>query len=167
MDRHFPEKLKMLHQIAIDYEDGIDFEPYEEFVSSGQTDAWIKLWTCNQTLSGDQFLIFGQDGSGGYAAFWLVNPDQPVLEQPVVFFGSEGEAGLIAANFYDYVWLLANGIGPFEAIAYPTLERQGKPEFARFAQTYAHDHRGTVSAIIERAHNQYPEFDRVLDDWCA
>lgn len=32
-----------------------------------------------------------------------------LFEQPVVFFGAEGELGIVAANLSDYLWLLAAG----------------------------------------------------------
>ena len=65
---------------------------------------------------------FGQDGSGGYVAFWLIRLGEDLLRQPIVYFGSEGEIGVVAANFSDYLWLLAGGIGPVEAIDSPAAE---------------------------------------------
>ena len=84
-----------------------------------------------------EYLIFGQDGSGGYAAFWLVNNVEDLLQQPIVFFGSEGEVGVVAQNFGDYVWLFAHGLGPYEAVAYPDLKRPLNSKFLHFAQEVA------------------------------
>ena len=74
MDRQFPELLTQLHRIEIDYDDGngIDFEPFENFYPEENTSDWIKAWTGNSELDGKEYLIFGQDGTGGYAAFWCV-----------------------------------------------------------------------------------------------
>ena len=90
----FPTLLMQLHQLEFDYDDGegIDFEPYHEFQPAKDTADWIKAWTGNHELTAAEYRIFGQDGSGGYAAFWLVRDGKPILEQPIVFFGSEGEA---------------------------------------------------------------------------
>ncbi len=93
----FPTLLMQLHQLEFDYDDGegIDFEPYHEFQPAKDTADWIKAWTGNHELTAAEYRIFGQDGSGGYAAFWLVRDGKPILEQPIVFFGSEGEAGVV------------------------------------------------------------------------
>ncbi|MDJ0345135.1 hypothetical protein QMK19_31840 [Streptomyces sp. H10-C2] len=63
-------------------------------------------------LNGDSFRVFGQDGTGGYAAFWLVRPGRSLVEQPVVFLGSEGDVGVVARDLAGYLWLLAEGFGP-------------------------------------------------------
>ncbi|EPZ8231880.1 hypothetical protein ACXWHK_004678 [Vibrio alginolyticus] len=95
MNRTFPDQLKKLHSIEIDYADGegIDFEPYDDFYSQEETSEWIKAWTGNSSLNGHEYLIFGQDGSGGYAAFWLVANVEDLLQQPIVFFGSKVKLG--------------------------------------------------------------------------
>jgi hypothetical protein len=84
MERVFPELLTRLHAIKIDYADGdgIDFEPFDEFYSKEETAEWIKAWTGNLSLDGNEYLIFGQDGSGGYAALWCVRDSKDLLEQP-------------------------------------------------------------------------------------
>ncbi|ROQ82752.1 hypothetical protein EDD95_2378 [Streptomyces sp. CEV 2-1] len=55
-------------------EDRVDFEPYESFLTADETTDWFRAWTGNAELNGDDFRVFGQDGTGGYAAFWLVRP---------------------------------------------------------------------------------------------
>ena len=139
INRTFPDQLEKLHSIDIDYADGegIDFEPYDDFYSHEETSEWIKARTGNSSLNGHEYLIFGQDGSGGYAAFWLVNNVEDLLQQPIVFFGSEGEVGVVAQNFGDYVWLFAHGLGPYEAVAYPDLKRPLNSKFLHFAQEVA------------------------------
>jgi hypothetical protein len=93
MGQKFPELLKQLHAIQIDYDDddGINFEPFDRFYSASETSEWIKAWTGNKDIDGHESLIFGQDGTGGYAAFWCVRETSDLLLQPIVFFGSEGE----------------------------------------------------------------------------
>ncbi|MFI2431741.1 hypothetical protein [Streptomyces sp. NPDC018693] len=75
-------------------------------------------------MSGDAFRVFGRDGTGGYAAFRPVRPVRPdaeLVDQPVVFLGSEGKTGVVARNLSDFLWVLADGLGPLEATdAYDT-----------------------------------------------
>lgn len=168
MDRIFPNILKKLHAIEIDYADGdgIDFEPFDEFYSETDTSEWIKSWTGNESLDGKEYLIFGQDGAGGYAAFWLVKNTLDLLQQPIVFFGSEGEIGVVAKNISDYVWLFANGVGPYEAAIYSGLERSKNDEFLKLAKRYAPTRESSVSKIIERAKAEYPDFEKLIRQLC-
>lgn len=69
-----------------------------------------------------EFRIFGQDGTGGLAAFWLVRMGESIAGQPVVFLGSEGETGVVARDLAAYLWLLADGYGPLEATMHPRHE---------------------------------------------
>lgn len=168
MERIFPEILKKLHAIEVDHADGegIDFEPFDEFYSQEETSVWIKAWTGNDTLDGDEYLIFGQDGTGGYVAFWCVRKNADLLQQPIVFFGSEGEVGVVAQSFSDYVWLFANGIGPYEAVAYPDIERPKSQEFIRFATEYAPSNQCTVTRIAAKARAEFPDFKEKIDKLC-
>jgi hypothetical protein len=64
--------------------------------------------TCMGTLlTGDDFRVFGQNGAGGYAAFWLVRHDEDLADQPIVFLGSEGETAVVARDLPDVLRLLA------------------------------------------------------------
>lgn len=58
---------------------------------SGDCSSQIQLWTGNGELAGDDLCVFGQDGTGGYAAFWMIRPERFLADQPVVFLGSEGK----------------------------------------------------------------------------
>ena len=59
--------------------------------------------------------MFGQDGTGEYATFWLVRPGRALVGQPVLFLGSEGERGVVARNPGAFLWLPANGFDLREA----------------------------------------------------
>ncbi|MDC0273386.1 MAG: SMI1/KNR4 family protein [Planctomycetaceae bacterium] len=168
MERVFPELLTRLHAIKIGSADGvgIDFEPFDEFYSKEETSEWIKAWTGNLSLDGNEYLIFGQDGSGGYAAFWCVRDSKDLLEQPIVFFGSEGKTVVVAQNFEDYVWLFANGIGPFETVAYPDLEPRQNQEFLRFAKEFAPKNAFSAIEIIKRAKSKFPNFEQTIAQLC-
>jgi len=168
MDRLVPGLLKKLHSIPIDYADGdgIDFEPFDEFYTESETSEWIKAWTGNDALDGREFMIFGQDGSGGYAAFWCVRDTGDLLQQPIVFFGSEGQTGVIAQNFRDYLWLFANGVGPCEAVEHPESAFTKNNEFLDFARKHAAPNQGTAVEIVERAQSEFPDFVQNIDQLC-
>lgn len=169
MCKEFPEILKEFHKIDIDYADGegIDFEPYDEFYSKSETSEWFKAWTGNMAVTGEQFSIFGQDGSGGLVAFWHVREADNILNQPIVFLGSEGEKGIIAQNFKSYIWLFANGIGPYEAVAYPDIEISPSKEFIEFANEHAPNSKATTMTIIEQAKAEFPKFEEHIDELCC
>jgi hypothetical protein len=167
-DRLLPEVMRDLHKKDFDYQEGagMDFEPYSEFLSAGDTREWIRAWTGNGALDGLDYRVFGQDGSGGYAAFWCVRENTPILEQPIVFLGSEGERAVIARNFADYLWLLAGGFGPYEACAYPEDVRAPNPEFEAFAVAHAPNAKKTPSAVIAAARSDFPNFDDLVTELC-
>lgn len=119
-----------------------------------------------QQPTGKEFRIFGQDGSGGYAALWLVRQGSPVLEQPVVFFGSEGELGVVASNVHDYLWLLAGGLGPCEAVCFPSDDHEPDAVFTKFAEEYAPAHKKTARAVLAAAQNAFPNFERDFRALC-
>lgn len=165
-DTTFPPVLTALHQLPFDYADGegMDFEPYEAFQSAQDNEFWIRAWTGNQELDGADLRVFGQDGTGGYVAFWLVREGVDLLAQPIVFFGSEGELGVVARDFDDYLWLLANGVGPYEAVAgYP---RQPNDAFTAFAGEHAKRPQKTAAQVLADAAAAYPDFESRIRALC-
>lgn len=161
----FPKELAALHEIEID-EDVIDFEPYSEFMSAEDTMSWIRAWTGNDGLDGKEYRVFGQDGTGGYAAFWLTREDKPLLEQPIVFFGSEGEVGVVATCFADYVWLLAGGVGPYEAVGYENCEGTPNAAFTAFANKYAKASKKSADDVMKAAKKEFPTFEAGIRSLC-
>ena len=155
-----PATLEALHRLKFDYAggEGIDFEPYSEFLSPEKTKSWIRAWTGNKQIDGAEFRIFGQDGTGGYAAFWLVRPDKSLPDQPIVFLGSEGDLGIVASNLDEYLWLLAGGIGPFEAVSFHGLDRPASPIFTAFAEQHAISPRLGPWQVVSRAQAEFPSF---------
>lgn len=95
-----------------------------------------------------------------------MRPDAELLEQPIVFFGSEGELGLVAKNFADYLWLLAGGLGPYEAIAYPGLERERNDAFTAFAKDHSAAPEKAPSALIAEARREFPSFEENVRALC-
>ncbi|MEN9865617.1 MAG: hypothetical protein RL748_1207 [Pseudomonadota bacterium] len=165
----FPPVLAKLHQLEFDYDDGeeIEFEPYQAFLSPEENADWIKAWTGNASIDGSQFRIFGQDGTGGYAALWLTNPEKVLEEQPVVFLGSEGETGVVAGNLDEYLWLLAAGIGPMEAVEYPGQDREPNPQFTEFARMNSKVAAMNGAEVIARANAAYPSFSQYIRSLCC
>jgi hypothetical protein len=160
-DRSMPKVLRALLELEFDYAEGngMDFEPYSEFLSEEDTRSWIQAWTGNSELSGKEYLIFGQDGTGGYAAIWRTRADKGLLDQPVVFFGSEGDLGVIAENFSSFLWLLAGGFGPYEAVAYPGEDREANEAFTDFARSHASSAPISPQEVLANARREFPTFE--------
>lgn len=167
-ENRFPGCLRSLNKMQYDYRDGegIDFEPYRKFLSSQKADDWLKRWTGNLSVNANDYRVFGQDGTGGLAAIWTVRTGRPLLEQPIVFFGSEGELGVIASSFNDYLWLLAQGIGPYEAVAYGASRSRECKDFKDFAQRYAPEEKRPAQEILEAAKREFPEFEANIGSLC-
>ncbi|MEU9798980.1 SMI1/KNR4 family protein [Streptomyces sp. NPDC051000] len=169
-DRLFPTALAAALAIRLDRigEDGVDFEPFAAFLSADETTDWFRAWTGNSELDGDDFRVFGQDGTGGYAAFWLVRPGRPLAEQPVVFLGSEGETGVVARDLAAFLWLLADGFGPFEAATSyePDCVPHPDRELTALAERCAPDHRAPATAVIEQATQEFPGFEDSIMELC-
>ena len=164
----FPTILSKLHQLEFDYEDGagIDFEPYSFFLPEDEVQGWFQAWTGNSEADGSKFLIFGQDGTGGLAAIWLARHDGSLLDQPIVFLGSEGKTGVVAQNFDDYLWLLASGHGPYEAIEYPDDEKPVNSSFTAFAKEHSKSAPRHPSIILAEAAVAYPGFASWIEEQC-
>lgn len=167
LNREMPPIMRTLHQLEFDYlDDGVDFEPYAEFLSSAETTEWLRAWTGNDAVDGSEYLVFGQDGTGGLAAFWLGRVADPILDQPIVFFGSEGELGVVAKNFASYLWLLAANMGPLEATEFDGLERTTNAHFTQFASEHAPDAMNAPQAIIASARDEFPDFIENIEALC-
>jgi hypothetical protein len=155
-----PTVLAEAHSIGLPE---ADFEPYDVFLTAPETADWWKAWTGNPTVDGAEFRVFGQDGTGGMAAFWLVREGLPLAEQPVVFIGSEGETGVVARNLADYLWVLAGGFGPYEAMAYPELVNTADAALTELAQEHAPAAKGAAADLIAAARAEFPDFEERVD----
>ncbi|GAA2258207.1 hypothetical protein GCM10010232_55610 [Streptomyces amakusaensis] len=169
-DRQFPAPLAAAMAIRLDCvgADGVDFEPFTAFLPAEETTDWFQAWTGNSGSSGDEFRVFGEDGTGGYAAFWLARPGRTLVEQPVVFLGSEGELSVIACDLGAFLWLLADGFGPGEAAAWrePDPVPRAHPELTAVAQRFAPDRRAPAAAGMERAAREFPDFEAMIMGLC-
>ncbi|MFI8165689.1 SMI1/KNR4 family protein [Streptomyces sp. NPDC085931] len=157
-DRRFPPALADLAGTDIDHADGtgIDFEPYDAFAPAEETTDWLRSWTGDEGLDGAAYRVFGQDGTGGLAALWCVRPGRPLEEQPVVFLGSEGAAGVVAGGLSDFLWLLAAGVGPMEAVEYGATTGRPDPQLVRLAERHATTPRRPAGEIVAAARAEFP-----------
>ncbi|MEM7244083.1 MAG: SMI1/KNR4 family protein [Acidobacteriota bacterium] len=165
----FPALLSALHQLEFEYADGdgYDFEPYQDFLSADETRDWLRAWTGNPEVTGEEYLVFGQDGSGGHAAIWRARSGAPLEEQPIVFLGSEGEVGVLATDLADYVRLLGAGVGPCEAVQGlgPVIDGAAQPFRAFAAANVPASERGWEQ-ILEAARNEFPDFTSHVESTC-
>jgi hypothetical protein len=167
-DLALPEILSALNEIALDYDEGngIDFESYEQFLPAQESTNWFRLWTGNPEVTGAEFRIFGQDGTGGYAALWLTRSGAVLSDQPVVFLGSEGACGVVARNLADYLWLVAGGYGPMEAIEDQAVTDQARREqrdVRMLAERVALSARKSPAAVLISAQVEFPDFEAWIE----
>lgn len=164
----FPKLLELVNDLPYEYRDGegFDYEPYEQFLDSVETQCWVRAWTDNPLATGDQFLFFGQDGSGGLTGIWKTNAGADLLDQPIVFLGSEGETRVISKNFSDYLWLLASGHSGVET-EYLSDEKEPEEVFVQFAEQHASTPQRQASVIIADAHDLYPGFEDYISGLCG
>ncbi|MFX9004039.1 SMI1/KNR4 family protein, partial [Acinetobacter baumannii] len=78
--------------------------------------------------------------------------------------GSEGEMGVVAKDFDDYLWLLSQNHGPFESIEYPEANTQINNDFLTFAKQNSKTNTRPVLEIINDAQNSYPNFKTWIED---
>ena len=164
----FPAALVAVSGIGFPYDDdeSVDYEPYPGFMPEDENASWFPMWIGNQAEDGRQFRVFGQDGSGGYAAFWLVREGAAIEQQPVVFFGSEGAIGVVARDLGRYLWLLADGWGPFEAVEYGQWTTRPRPELIAIAEQFAPQARLGAAEVVAEALAEFPGFTAYIEGLC-
>lgn len=140
----------------------VDFEPFEEFLDPDDTADWFTGWTGNPDADAEQFRVFGQSADGGYAAFWLVREDATLAEQPIVFLGADGETGVVSCDLPSFLWLLADGSGPFEAVEHPTRRSNPNPELTAIAEKHAGTARMTAREVVAAARDEFPDFEDTM-----
>ncbi|MFD8688356.1 SMI1/KNR4 family protein [Streptomyces sp. NPDC059651] len=167
-DRAFPPALAEVGRTEFPYEDddSIDFEPYEAFDSAAKTTDWLRHWTGNDELDGSAYRVFGQDGTGGLAALWLARPGLPLTDQPVVFMGSEGENGVVAGSLSDFLWVLADGLGPCEVVVLQDDASHPHAALTELAERHATTPRRPAREIIASAQAEFPTFAEDLEKLC-
>jgi hypothetical protein len=74
--------------------------------------------------------------------------------------------GVIAQNFSDYLWLLASGHGPYEAVADLNDEQTPDTEFSEFAKQHSTTPQSKASDIVARARAEFPDFEKHILSVC-
>lgn len=69
-----------------------------------------------------------------------------------------GRARRDRAQPQDYLWLLAGGFGPFEAVDYPDSDREINVEIAELAAQYASADEKSARDVIRLANEEFPDF---------
>ena len=159
-DVAFPQVLRALRALDESGAEGprMDFTLFGAFMPEAETNTWFRTWTRNEAPGPAPYRLFGSDSQGGHAGFWLVRPATPVIGQPIVYFGAERRVGVVARSFSDYLWLLAGGVGPTEAI----LDRPPRPAankiFSAFAKKHAQGGKKPRREILAAAQARFPTF---------
>ncbi|MEV1154802.1 SMI1/KNR4 family protein [Micromonospora chokoriensis] len=163
-DRALPVALKEAHACQFfDDHVGHDFQPDAAFAGSGEMAEWWRYWTGDPAAGVPPFRVFGRDGSGGLAAFWIRDAGAAVETQPVVFLGSEGELKVIARDLGDYLWLLANGVGPLETVDGVYRVPSPIPELVAVAQRYTVGAPRSVEILLADADAELPALTSLVE----
>jgi hypothetical protein len=115
------------------------------------------LWTGNDEVDGSEFRIFGSTGAGDKLGFWLVRSGSPVDEQPVVYFGSDGDPSVIARDLGDLLWYFANGF---------LYDAQPNEALRLIAERHAPERRRSNEEIKAAAEAEFPGFPGYIRSLC-
>jgi len=167
-DVAFPQVLRALKGADPSGAQGpsFDFTLFGAFMAEAATQAWFRSWTRNDAPGPAPYRLFGADSQGGHAGFWLVRPATPVMGQPIVYFGVGRRAGVVARSFSDYLWLLAGGVGPAEAILDQPPRPAANKIFAAFAKKHAQGGKKSRREILAAARERFPSFETELRAVC-
>ncbi|GHH77273.1 HAD domain-containing protein [Promicromonospora soli] len=174
-----PPPLRAIMDAWYDYDNGrgVAFEPYLELEPVAETGWWLRHWTGNPDVTGEEFRPFGQDGGGGYACSWMIREGADLVDQPVVYLGSDGDVAVLAADAWDALWFFAHGFGPHDVPSeFEPGERYFKPdpdrtvrphvELAQAADRLAPGRRRAVDQIVADATVGLPDLRTWVDDLC-
>lgn len=135
-----PPPLRAIMDARYDYDDGrgVAFEPYPELEPVAETGWWLRHWTGNPDVTGEEFRPFGQDSGGGYVCSWMIHEGMDLVDQPVVYLGSDGDVAVLAADAWDALWFFAHGFGPHDVpTEFEPGDRCFTPEPDRVVQSHA------------------------------
>jgi hypothetical protein len=158
----FPQIMHSLQELLLEqYE--LDCQDFQPFLESEETTSIIQAWTSNPNLSNLDFKGITYDGSGGFFALWLVYDDS-ILEQPVVFLGSDGERYVVAENLADFLWSLAYGI-PLNDPTKKDMSRFYREDsaFMEFACKYALAEKRSIAEIVAGAITETKSFREFIE----
>lgn len=99
-----------------DVEEGVDLELDSGLSTLQEAAQELQSWLGTAPAVVVPIRWFGQDRSGGRYGLWILHAEAALEAQPVVFFGSEGEHGVIARDLADFLVLLSRGISVLDVI---------------------------------------------------
>jgi hypothetical protein len=118
---NMPEMPDLLGRL-IDFQNRNGFESYcHGFGIYAQDNGVFRAWAKSGALIDSLFCIGQATGSGSVYAIWNTDAAKPLAEQPVVAFGDEGGAWVVASDFSGFLRLLSFDAEPAisaEGIAY-------------------------------------------------
>lgn len=166
-NRTLPPVLARAHSLGFSEDhEGVDFQESDRFDGADDTNFWWREWTGNPDADDLPFRVFGRDGTGGLAGFWVREPDAALESQPIVFLGSEGEVAVVARNLDDYLWLIANGAGPLEIVDGIDRDLEPIPDLVALAREHTGLTERPVDAVIAAAQEFLPELTALVDATC-
>lgn len=171
--------LRAIMNARYDYDNGrgVAFEPYPELEPVAETGWWLRHWTGNPDMTGEEFRPFGQDGGGGYVCSWVVREGTDLVDQPVAYLGSDGDVAVLAADAWDALWFFAHGFGPhdvpgelepgeFSFTPEPDRIVQPHVELTLSADRLAPGRRRPVEQIVAEAAVDVPDLRAWIDELC-
>ena len=153
-----PKLLKELNKAHEKYAKNINYNAYDEFITKENTKEWFESW-CNTKMNENKFLLFGSDDTVGVMAIWNVRDSKDLHIQPIVFFGQDGDAKVVAKNIFELMWLFANELGPQEVAEFGFLKREENKELLKLANKYATTCQKDPKSIIEGANQEFADFE--------
>jgi hypothetical protein len=73
---------------------------------------------------------------------------------------------VVAADLAGYLWLLADGLGPYEATSHPEQPGRPSPELTEIAERYAPGRRQSAAEVIAAARREFPGFASIINGMC-
>lgn len=174
-----PPPLRVIMNARYDYDNGkgVAFEPYPELEPVAETGWWLRHWTGNPDVTGEEFRPFGRDGGGGYVCSWIIRKGADLVDQPVVYLGSDGDVAVLTADAWDALWFFAHGFGPHdvptelepgERCFTPEPDRVVQPhvELSSSADRLAPGRRRPMEQILAEAAVDVPDLRVWVDELC-
>jgi hypothetical protein len=160
----FPEALKHLEEVVNGGQAGeMDFEMYQSFNEQYKPSDWTR-----NPKTDDELWSFGMDGTGGQVALWRHEPNVKLEDRPVVMLGSEGEVSAIASDLPSFLYLVANGMGPYE-VAFDMLtgDEEANDEMLEWInEQWPKRKFPDAKKIIKEAKSKFKHFEKHLRAQC-
>lgn len=139
--QRFEDELSNLDGVELDLDLGLD---------TG-LEAWL-----GDAAKARKFTPLGQgDHSGSILAAWTATSTD-VLEQPVLFFGSEGQLAILAEDVKAFLGLLATGHAPYDLAEENYQPRQQTPEMVDWVSEHIGAlETGSAEEVMARARQKH------------